>query len=267
MITRTINNGSYLTDPSFIIALMIPLPQMIQAMEAKPLEINIFESFLEDVQVRIIKDAAYDDCYKLGHANNLALVCKDWYHRIKDDHPSKLEFYNPPHNLEESCLIEIFLKGELIYIPENGKDVVELRIADLPNPFSGAFDLSKCEEAKQCLSISTGYRMEMKRKNTRKIEIWMIPRFLAKKEIHNSAKHLKHIFPDWKPSAPVGIFLTWGEWNDLNLYEHLTSKDLNFISNNTLYRMACSARKYGARAGSSFFANDLQKFRINFGPS
>jgi len=131
-----------------------------------------------------------------------------------------------------------FLNGRLIYKPntnDNGK--IELRIADLANPLGGTFDLSRCGDTGNYLSISTGYRKGKKPENANKVEIWFTPRFLVESEINRSASHLKKIFPiNWPSKAAVGILWTWGGWDNLENYDYLTAQDMDELSNDNLYK-------------------------------
>jgi len=131
-----------------------------------------------------------------------------------------------------------FLNGRLIYKPNQDNDLgkIELRIADLANPLEGTFDLSRCGNTSQYLSISTGYRKGKKAENANKVEIWFTPRFLVEKEINGSARHFEVIFSaNWSTAAPVGIFWTWGGWDNLTYMDHLTTQCMDEVSNNNLY--------------------------------
>ncbi|MBL8677229.1 MAG: hypothetical protein JNJ47_07430, partial [Alphaproteobacteria bacterium] len=73
---------------------------------------------------------------------------------------------------------ERFLRGILVYRPQEGSDVgmIEMPIADLANPLEGIFDLSRCGDAGNYLSIATGYRKGKKAENANKVEVWLAPR-------------------------------------------------------------------------------------------
>lgn len=119
---------------------------------------------------------------------------------------------------EDENTHERFLKGKLIYQPNEDNDVgkIELRIADLANPLEGEFDLSKCGDAGQYLSINTGYRKAKRPENAHKVEIWFTPRFLVDKEMPQLAQnhHMRAISGNWDAArVPIGIFWTWGGWN------------------------------------------------------
>ncbi len=124
-------------------------------------------------------------------------------------------------------IYERFLKGVLIYRPQEGSDVgmVKLPIVALGNPLEGTFDLSQCGDAGKYLSISTGYRKEKKPENEDKVEIWFAPRFLIEKELKTTAKHFQEIYGNWNENAEVGMFWTW--WNDdLKYFDYLTTKNI-----------------------------------------
>lgn len=84
-----------------------------------------------------------------------------------------------------------FLKGTLIYgpNPQNGQGI-ELKISDLINPLEGMFDLSQCGHTSEFVSISTGYRKEMKLENKGKYEIFLAPRFMIEKKLALFSHHL-----------------------------------------------------------------------------
>jgi hypothetical protein len=132
-----------------------------------------------------------------------------------------------------------FAMGKLIYKPDpnsdNGK--IEFPIRDLANPLEGAFDLTGCGESNEYLSISTGYRKGKEAQNTDKVEIWITPRFLIEKEINSTAAHFQPIMDEWRAAnAPVGVFWTWGDWDDLNLFDYLVNNSFDQLANNNLYR-------------------------------
>jgi serine/threonine protein kinase len=128
---------------------------------------------------------------------------------------------------------ERFLKGKLIYKPDEKSDVgkIELRIADLPNPLEGEFDLSPCGDAGKYLSINTGYSKGKRPGNKDKVEIWFAPHFLIEKNLQGSASHFKGIMGTWDArNAPVGIFWTWGNSDTLGEYDYLTTQSMDQLS-------------------------------------
>ena len=132
-----------------------------------------------------------------------------------------------------------FVMGKLIYNPDpnDNEGKIEFPFRDLIDPLEGTFDLTGCRESGQYLSISTGYRKGKKAQNSEKVEIWIVPRFLIEKEINSTTRHFQPIMNEWSAAAaPVGIFWTWGGWNDLNLFDYLVDNSLDQLSNNNLYR-------------------------------
>ena len=132
----------------------------------------------------------------------------------------------PPIAKGHEEIYKKFLDGRLIYRPDPKSDngMIELRIGDLANPLEGTFDLLQCGDMEKYLSISTGYRKVKKTENAKKSEIWFVPRFLVEKEINGGAGNFKKIFPDkWPESALVGIFWTWGHWDNIDdWYRYVT---------------------------------------------
>jgi len=136
-----------------------------------------------------------------------------------------------------NMIYEKFLNGALIYRPIKDSDegMLTLPIRKLPNPLEGTFDLSQCGNTGKYLSISMGYRKGRNLENKRKIEIWIVPRFLIEKKIDTTATHFQFIMSSWKQEDPVGIFWTWGDWDDMSQYEYFTSAALDLLSlNNNL---------------------------------
>jgi hypothetical protein len=82
-----------------------------------------------------------------------------------------------------------FLNGVLIYKPTAGSTVGEitLRIRDLANPLESTFDLSQCGDAGQYLSISTGYSKGKLAANSRKSEVWIVPKFVVERYVGSTA--------------------------------------------------------------------------------
>lgn len=125
-----------------------------------------------------------------------------------------------------------FVKGSLIYKPNKDNDVgnIELPFAALPNPLEGTFDLSSCGDTGKYLSISTGYRRGKKADNMNKTEVWIVPKFVVEKDQASSARHLTPIFGVF--TAPVGLFWTWGSWDNMEWYDYLASRPLDGAMSN-----------------------------------
>jgi len=178
---------------------------------------NPFTWCPEEITFMILKQAAIDNYLSDGNTGSLVVVCQDWRHIMKQDQMKKYI---------DSIKYQRFLKGILVYKPNQGSDVgrVDLPIAALENPLEDTFDLSHCGDMGKHLSISTGYRRGKKVENVNKIEIWLTPRFLVEKEINGSVQHYQEIFPSkWPENVPVGIFWVWGGWDNMKLYDYLTS--------------------------------------------
>ena len=128
-----------------------------------------------------------------------------------------------------------FVRGSLIYRPTPGSDVgrIDLPFAALPNPLEGTFDLSRCGDTGKSLSISTGYRRGKKAENASKVEVWIVPKFVVERDQATTAKHLAPIMGSF--SAPVGLFWTWGGWDNMGWYDYLVASSLEGISSENLY--------------------------------
>ncbi len=235
---------------------------------------NPFEKCSPEITFMILELAAIGNYLSDGNTGSLMLVCRDW-RRIMRQKKMKQSIESAKHEY----IYQRFLKGVLIYRPDEKSDVgkIELLIRDLANPLEGTFDLSKCRDERlgdvgQYLSISTGYRKEQNPANKRKLEIWLVPRFLAEKELQGTANYFKEIFPvKWKNKAPVGIIWTWGgdQWMGLGCSDYLTNQSMDDLSNNNLHALRRVSR--GNLLGPSHnvfdfrFALGLQrKFHIRF---
>jgi hypothetical protein len=161
---------------------------------------------------------------------------------------------------EHEVIYQKFLKGILVYRPDLGSDKgsIKMPIRDIANPetLEGTFNLSGCGDIGQYLSISTGYRKEKKAENANKLEIWLTPRFLSNKWqfLDNIPWYLKNNPPEflsnkWDAAVDVGIFWSWGAWDDLSLFYYLVTKPFDVLFSSNLYE------KWGERRENvSFFA-------------
>ena len=115
-----------------------------------------------------------------------------------------------------------FLNLILVYKPYDNSDKgkVILPVKDLENPLDGVFDLSNCGDAAQRLSISTGYRKGKNPANANKLEIWLTPRFVAEQNLNGTAAHLKTIWDEWHAARELGVFFTWGNWDNEEWYDY-----------------------------------------------
>ena len=171
-------------------------------------------------------------------------------------------------------IYERFLKGVLVYRPNEGSDVgkIELPIAALANPLESTFDLSKCGDTGQYLSISTGYRKVQTPANANKVEIWFTPRFLVDKEMPHLAPnhHMRQVIRSWDSArAPIGIFWTWGGWNatDHMMYcDYLTTESIEEVgSENLLKKYQKGARNLGWRFPAMYRpCGGVGSFQISF---
>lgn len=131
-----------------------------------------------------------------------------------------------------------FMGGKLVYRPDPKSDAgkIEFLFAKLSNLLEGEFDLSSCGDTGQYLSINTGYKKGKIAKNANKVEIWIAPRFLIEKQLGTSASHFKDIISDWNGSkAPVGIFWTWGGWDNSDWFDYLTANSMDEIGSENLF--------------------------------
>ncbi len=157
---------------------------------------------------------------RYGNPLHLALVCRGWNTIISAD---KNEVGTPcwkwlhgvmtPQDEQE---LKIFLNGRLICKPnpESDEGIVELRISDLAQPLSGAFNLSQCSDVvKKYLYIGTGLRIGVTDAHEGMAEIFIIPWFLAHKQSQTPAgSYLLPIMDGWdRQVAPYGIFYHWWE--------------------------------------------------------
>lgn len=128
----------------------------------------------------------------------------------------------PPIARGHEAEYQQFLRGKLIYTDPKTKRQIELPIAALTNPLAGEFDLTRCGDTGQYLSINTGYRKRKIPANANKTEIWLAPRFLVKRELATTAAHFQPIMGNWPTTAPIGLVWTYGGWSDLSWYDYLT---------------------------------------------
>jgi hypothetical protein len=228
---------------SLMIALTFASFQAIQGTELEPADESAFKVCPKEITAMILHRAAIDECLNNRSPVNLLLVCREWRKSIEEEFidgktVKKLcqeAWYGVPGHEE---IYERFLKGVLIYRPQEGSDVgmITMRISDLVNPLESTFDLSQCGDVGNYLSISTGYRKGKKAENANKVEIWFAPRFLIEKKLTTTAGHFQDISGEWNDSVPVGIFWTWGGPDNLPLYDYLITENFDTLSNDTLYK-------------------------------
>lgn len=210
---------------------------------SEPVKHTRFIYYSDDIRLSIIKIAAFDQYYDLGHVRNLVFVCKDWNKLIQKNSPPTLTLYTILRNEEESFLYNIVLNAKLTYQRHDGRLVV-LPFADLPNPFAGTFDLSGCDDAGNHLSISVGPRRGYNHAIRGKVEIWFCLRDMIMELLNGDTKHYARYFPGWKTNAPIAIFWNLGGNTAMDLLpDYLTHVSLNSICNDDLLKLWVNARK------------------------
>jgi hypothetical protein len=224
---------------------LLTLPQLAHSMEKKETQFN---DIPRDVEAMIFEYAARDT--KPG---DLRLVCKDWQKTmdgreiVTTKQGTKYADIGP---VWKKCVhawygftghedaLNQFLNGKLVCKPnkDNDEGRIEFKISDLRNPFAGQFDLSKCGNAGKYIAIMTGFRKEKIKENKDKVEVWLAPRALIEKFRGSTAKHFEKVLTAWDgKTAPLGLFYTWGNWENLSWCEYLTEKTINEISSKNLY--------------------------------
>jgi hypothetical protein len=221
---------------------LLTLPQRAHSMENKETDFN---DLPRPVKALIFEYAARDT-----KPEDLRLVCKDWQKTMDGKEivvtkKRKRTSYAGIGPVWKKCIhawygftghedvVNQFLNGKLVYKPnkDNNDGMIELRISDLKNPFECEFDLSKCGDAGKYIAIMTGFRKGKYDANKNKVEIWIAPRFLIEKFLESSATHFKPIMNGWnEKNSMLGIFYTWGNWDELSWYEYLTDKSMHDIS-------------------------------------
>jgi hypothetical protein len=236
---------------STVAAFLLLSLQSAHSMENKETQFN---DLPRGVKGMIFAEVARDS--HLETLGDLRMVCKDWRKTVdgKDIPIKGKEFKHSDlaHNsLWKKCThawygctgheedLNQFLNGKLVYKPnkDNDEGRIEFKISDLRNPFAGKFDLSKCGNAGNYTAIMTGFRKQKLEENKDKVEVWLAPRALIEKFKDSTAKHFEKVLTAWDgKTAPLGLFYTWGNWDNLSLYEYLTDKTPKELSNNNLYR-------------------------------
>lgn len=185
------------------------------------------------------------------------------------EQPERIEI--PISAKGNEALYDLFMRGSLIYRPNEGSTdgQIVMPIHDIANPntLEGTFDLSRCGGAGKYLSISTGFRRGNIVSNANKIEVWIVPKFMAEQNINGSARYLKPVMNGW--SASYGIFFTWGNWDSLDWYNYDTKKSLKITNSDYLSkiimrsRFTCHNRKVLTR-GSRYHKKKLSTILIKF---
>lgn len=134
-----------------------------------------------------------------------------------------------------------FVKGYLVYRPNPKNNVgrVELPIGAFPNPLEGTFDLSRFVEATRnaagLLTVSVGYKKERSAVNLSRVEVWVVPKFIVEKDQATIAAHFSPIIGEF--IAPVGLFWTTENDEDLKPYDYLVASSLDEIASKSLYHL------------------------------
>jgi hypothetical protein len=138
----------------------------------------------------------------------------------------------PEIALGNEAIYERFMNGRLLY---EGREIGQIKniLNFNRETLEGTFDLSGCGDAGQHLSINTGYRKGKRAENANKVEIWFVPKFLVERELATTASHFRDIMGSW--TAPIGVFWTWGNWDNLGWYDYLVTQGPEILSNGNLY--------------------------------
>jgi len=158
---------------------------------------------------------------------NLSLVSKEFSQIVKENGP---KWISTAYDIskEDHDVFWRFYKGKLIYTDPDTKAQTVFPISSLSNPLRGEFDLSTCGKTGEDLSINVGYREGKNPKNAKKVEIWVAPRFLIERDLSTTATHFGPIMADWsQEKAQVGMFWTWGRWDNLDWYDYLTKDSMD----------------------------------------
>ena len=164
-----------------------------------------------------------------------------------------------------------FLRGVLIYKPnkENDVDRVDLPIASLLNPLESTFDLSRCGDASQYLSISTGYRRAVNAENAEayKWGVFITPKFFVERNVGTTAPHYRDILGRWTSSIAV---IQNGCYNDLGdfcwYHATLSDGDLNTKNLYEIYEMSTASthERYLAKWAGARADDHTQPFYLQF---
>lgn len=112
-----------------------------------------------------------------------------------------------------------FLLGKLTYMSTNTNERHVLRIKDLANPLFGTFDLQKCGSSSQYLQISTGFRTFVNPENSKKVEFWIVPQFVLRRDPRAKVYNDFLQTCENHRNKPFAVLFNWGGWEDLGWYE------------------------------------------------
>lgn len=161
---------------------------------------------------------------------------------------------------QEYRQMEMFLKAKLVYRPNpnSTEGIVNLPIAKLQSQLEDTFDLSNCDDMSKYFSISTGYRKGVNPANRNKYEIWIVPRVLISKELQTTAQYFQAVFNIWHVNAPIGIFWTWGEWNDSTCYDYLISQTPESLPKSNLFEKFSNSHRLPHNRTYNIIHNNTQ---------
>ncbi len=159
-------------------------------------------------------------------------------------------------SVEHEEIYRQFLCGKLVYRPNPDSDdgKVEMLIADLVNPLEGDFNLAKCEkypDMDRILMISTGYRKAKEFSDANRTHVRIVPKFVIERDLRDprtaaTAFPYKDIMKNWSEECPFGIFVTWGNWDEMSWYDYLITSTSEELSNNeSLYDNWKDSRYHG----------------------
>jgi hypothetical protein len=141
-----------------------------------------------------------------------------------------------------------FLKGKLVFKPNNtNEEPLVLKISDLENPLFGTFDIAKSGVSAKFFQISTGFRTEFNPSNNGKVEIWIVPQFVLKRNSRAKIYYDFLLTCKEHTNKPFAVLFNWGGWQDLSWFE-ITGFSGNEFSS--------PMEAYKARAGTAHVHKD-----------
>ncbi|MBX9703462.1 MAG: hypothetical protein K2Q34_05075 [Alphaproteobacteria bacterium] len=225
---------------------------------------NEIKAYDELEEVQLLKEVCQDP-YEKAHQDfqnqygNWLLLLDKYVQYLKKCQPLR-------HLIDgHEAVYRRFINGKLIYKPnrDNEVDRIEIPFSILSSPLEGTFDLSdksKFGDIGDKISISAGYRKEQKAENKGKVEVWIVPKFVVEKNLATTAKHLATILD--KFTSPVGVFWTWGKWNNMDCYDYLTSQNFDELSNGeNLYEKYARCCTWSTAAG---WCQLVRRFYLQF---
>lgn len=198
--------------------------QIIEDDQDQNQEVHPFNMMDTDIKIILLFDPYFKNNSTNERLGELSLVCKDWNNTLKSRFNSKEEAWKEHYGLEESEY-QLLKTIKLQYrpTPNSNEGMITLKIPAFANPFRYKFNLSRCGSADKKICISTGYRTGMNLENKNKIEMFVAPRKMIKKDLISSSAHYKDIMSNWGDNASIGIIYTWGNWDNNNWYDYNTN--------------------------------------------